>query len=182
MGDPRKSRRKWERPGHPWIKDRLAEEMELLGRYGLRNKRELWIAQTILRNIRNRAKYLLSLPPDERMVRERELAKRLYRSGFLMNENGTVDDILGLTVEDVLQRRLQTLVYRKGLAVSIHEARQLITHGHIAIGGRRVTSPGYLVNRDEEQIIDFMQGSPVASRVRIQEASGEGVEELTDSG
>ncbi|MEM1796637.1 MAG: 30S ribosomal protein S4, partial [Zestosphaera sp.] len=70
MGDPRKSRRKWEKPGHPWIKDRLVEEMELVGKYGLRNKRELWLAQTYLRNIRNKAKALLSLTPDERSVRE----------------------------------------------------------------------------------------------------------------
>jgi hypothetical protein len=37
IGDPRKSRKKWERPGHPWIKARLEEEMRLLGAYGLRN-------------------------------------------------------------------------------------------------------------------------------------------------
>ncbi|RLG74344.1 MAG: 30S ribosomal protein S4, partial [Thermoprotei archaeon] len=56
MGDPRKPRKKWIRPGHPWIRERLIEEMEIVGKYGLRNKRELWIAQTMLRKIRERAK------------------------------------------------------------------------------------------------------------------------------
>lgn len=169
MGDPRKSRRKWEKPGHPWIKDRLVEEMELVGKYGLRNKRELWLAQTYLRNIRNKAKALLSLTPDERSVRERDLVRKLHGLGLLQREHGTIDDILGLTVEDVLQRRLQTLVYRKGLARTIHEARQLIVHGHISIGGRRVTSPGYLVNKEEEQLIGFAAGSPMAARIKREE-------------
>ncbi len=173
MGDPRKSRRKWEKPGHPWIKDRLAEEMELVGRYGLRNKRELWLAQTYLRNVRNKAKALLSLTPEERSVRERELVKKLYNLGLLQKEQGTIDDILGLTVEDVLQRRLQTIVLRKGLARTIHEARQLVVHGHISIGGKRVTSPGYLVNRVEEQLIGFTPGSPMATRIKKEEVPEE---------
>ncbi len=178
MGDPRKSRKKWEKPGHPWIKDRLIEEMELVGKYGLRNKRELWLAQTFLRNIRNRAKALLSLPPDERSVRERALARRLYNLGLLQKEEGTVDDILGLTVEDVLQRRLQTIVFRKGLARTIHEARQLIVHGHISVGGRRVRSPGYLVDREKEQLIGFTPGSPVAARIKREES----LEEVASNG
>ncbi len=181
MGDPRKSRRKWERPGHPWIKERLAEEMELVGKYGLRSKRELWLAQAFLRRVRNRAKSLLSLPPEGRVVKERELVRKLYRLGLLMKEEGTIDDVLGLTVEDVLQRRLQTLVNRKGLARSIHEARQLVVHGHVAIGGRRVTSPGYIVSRDEEQLIDFMHGSPMASRMRAQAVVEEGSVDSTET-
>jgi small subunit ribosomal protein S4 len=153
MGDPKKSRKSWERPGHPWIKERLIREMELVGKYGLRNKKELWKAQTLLREFRRRAKALLSLPPELRVVREKELVSKLYRLGLLNSENAAVEDILALDVESVLERRLQTIVFKKGLASSIHHARQLITHGHIAIGIRRVTSPGYLVSRDEENLI-----------------------------
>ena len=177
MGDPRKSRKRWERPGHPWIKERLSEEMELLGKYGLRNKRELWRTQTLLRRIRERAKALLSLPPEVRAEREAELVKKLYRMGLLENEKGTVDEILGLTVEDLLSRRLQTIVYKKGLSRSIYEARQMIVHGHIAISGRRVTSPGYLVPRDEEDLIDIAPGSPMSEKVKVwisEQRAGEG--------
>jgi len=160
MGDPKKSRKKWERPGHPWIKERLAKEMEIVGEYGLRNKRELWIAQTILRDIRRRAKALLSQPPDVRNVKERELIRKLYSMGILSNENATLDEVLGLSVESILERRLQTIVYRRGLAKTIHHARQLIVHGHIAIAGRRVTSPGYLVSRSEEGLVGYSPASP----------------------
>ncbi len=162
MGDPKKSRRKYETPGHPWIKERLLQEIELVGKYGLRNKRELWIARTYLRRIRARARTLLALPPQRRAKFERELINRLVKQGILPSEDCTLDDVLNLTVEDILQRRLQYIVYKKGLASSIYHARQLIVHGHIAIGDRRVTSPGHLVTRDEEEQVGFYPLSPYA--------------------
>jgi small subunit ribosomal protein S4 len=168
MGDPRKSRKKCERPGHPWIKSRLEEEMRLLGTYGLRNKRELWLAQTFLRKIRKRARTLLSLPADVRSVEEKRLIERLYNMGLLKSPTASLDDVLSLTVSDVLERRLQTIVYRKGLAKTIHHARQLIVHGHIAIGGRRVTSPGYLVSREEENMIGFYPTSPYYNKTSVE--------------
>jgi len=174
VGDPKKPRKKWERPGHPWIKERLLEEMELLGKYGLRNKREIWKAQTLLRRIREKAKALLSLPPEVRIAREAELIRKLYHMGLLESESATIDEILGLTTEHVLERRLQTIVYRKGFARTIHEARQLIAHGHIAIAGRRITSPGYLVTREEEDLIDIAPGSPLAQRIKERLAQQEG--------
>ncbi|MGC9148497.1 MAG: 30S ribosomal protein S4 [Sulfolobales archaeon] len=167
MGDPRKSRKKWERPGHPWIKSRLEEEMRLIGAYGLRNKREIWLAQTLLRNIRKRARMLLSLPVDVRSVEEKRLIERLYNMGLLKNSTASLDDVLSLTISDVLERRLQTIVYRRGLAKTIHQARQLIVHGHVAIGGRRVTSPGYLVSREEENMISFYPTSPYYDKTSI---------------
>ncbi len=173
MGDPKKSRRKWVTPGHPWIKDRLQEELELMGKYGLRNKREIWIAEAVVRSFRMRARSLLALPEPERSQAAKSLLDRLYRMG-LINRDATLDDVLGLTAENVLERRLQTLVYRKGLARTIYQARQLVVHGHIAIGGRRVTSPGYLVPRDEEGLIGYAPGSPLAQAASAQ-GGGEGV-------
>jgi len=159
MGDPRKPRKKWIGPKHPWIKDRLLQEIELVGKYGLKNKKELWIAATLARKLRHRARHLLSLPEEERRAQMEAILERLYEMG-LVDRDATLDDVLGLTAADVLERRLQTIVYKKGLAKSIYQARQLIVHGHIAIGGRRVTSPGYLVRRDEEALIDYSPGSP----------------------
>ena len=163
MGDPKKPRKKWQGPKHPWIKERLIRELELVGRYGLKNKKELWIAETMARKLRHRARALLALPEDEREAAMRALLNRLYEMG-LVERDATLDDILGLTAAHILERRLQTIVYKKGLAKTIHQARQLIVHGHIAIGGRRVTSPGYLVRRDEEDLIDYAPGSPFKER------------------
>ncbi len=162
MGDPKKPRKKWQGPRHPWRREILAQELQLLGQYGLRNKRELWIAKTVLRRIRRLARSLLGLPPEERKLREQQLISRLYKMG-LLPEGSSLDDVLGLKVEDILERRLQTVVYRKGLAKTIYQARQFIVHGHVYIKGRRVTSPGYLVPRDEEDLIEV----PIAKKLMI---------------
>jgi len=92
------------------------------------------------------------------------LIRRLYNMGLLPSEDATLDDILNLRVEDILERRLQTIVYRKGLASSIYHARQLIVHGHIAVDSRRVRSPGHLVSRWEEEKIGYYPLSPYAKR------------------
>ncbi len=166
MGDPKKPRKKWEGPSHPWRKEILEQELELMGRYGLRNKRELWIAKTVLRRMRGKARRLLALSPEERERRGRPLIRKLYKMGLLPSEDATLDDILSLTVDDVLERRLQTIVYKKGLATSTYHARQLIVHGHIAINGRRIKSPGHLVSREEEDKIDYYPLSPYAQRMK----------------
>jgi len=167
MGDPKKSRKKWEGPSHPWRREQLEQEIVLMGQYGLRNKRELWIAKTMLRRIRSKARVLLALPEEERIKRGAPLIRRLVKLGILHSEESTLDDILNLSVEDILERRLQTIVFRKGLAKSIYHARQLITHGHIAINDRRVTSPGHIVSREEENNISFYYLSPYAKSVEV---------------
>jgi small subunit ribosomal protein S4 len=83
--------------------------------------------------------------------------------GLLKSATASLDDILSISISDVLERRLQTIIYRKGIAKTIHMARQLVVHGHIAIAGRRVTSPGYLVSRDEEELIGLYRGTPIKS-------------------
>ncbi|AEB94251.1 MAG: 30S ribosomal protein S4 [Metallosphaera sp.] len=163
MGDPKKSRRKWEGPGMPWLSQALKSEQEIMGRYGLRNKREIWLARTIVTGYRHMARSLLALPPSERAMREKQLLSKLYKIGLLKSEQSSIDDVLGLEEENLLERRLQTIVHRKGLARTIYQARQLIVHGHIAVGGRKVTSPGYIVKRDEEDSIDFYPISPFKS-------------------
>ncbi|RLG72703.1 MAG: 30S ribosomal protein S4 [Thermoprotei archaeon] len=164
MGDPKKPRKKWIGPRHPWRKEVLEEEMILMGKYGLRNKRELWIAKTIAREFRHRARALLALPEEERKIQEKAVLSKLYHLGVLP-EGATLDDVLGLTAEHILRRRLQTVVYEKGLAKTIYQARQFIVHGHIAIAGRKVTSPSYLVSKEEEELIDFYPTSPIKQKL-----------------
>lgn len=161
MGDPRKPKNKWKSPRHPWKRELLEEELKLVGEYGLRNKRELRIAKTLLSRFRQQARLMLALPPEELAIRRKMLINKLYVVG-LLSENSSLDDILGLRVKDLLERRLQTIVYKKGLAKTIHHARQLIVHGHISINGRRITVPGYIVKLWEEDKIHYSYNSPYA--------------------
>jgi small subunit ribosomal protein S4 len=149
MGDPRRQRRKHETPRFPWRTDVLQSELKLIGQYGLRNKRELWRHKTTLSRFRELARSLLGMPAEQRQRIEKQLLDRLNRLGILA-ETAVLDDVLDLAIEDLLERRLQTMVFSKGLAKSVYQARQLITHGHIAIDGKRVPSPSYIVLKDDE--------------------------------
>jgi small subunit ribosomal protein S4 len=162
MGEPRRFRKKYESPFKPWDKNLLMEELILIGEYGLKNKRELRRMATFLRKIRDVARSTFGLPPKEREHVEKELLNRLYKLGIL-HENATIDDVLRLTVKDILERRLQTIVFRKGLAKSIYHARQMVVHRHIMIGDRIVDRPSYLVSREEEEMIKINPRSPYAN-------------------
>jgi small subunit ribosomal protein S4 len=162
MGDPKRQKKKYETSRFPWRTDVLQDELKLLGQYGLRNKRELWRHKTMLSKFRGIARSLIGKPPEERQKMEEELLSRLKKLGII-HETAVLDDVLDLTVEDILERRLQTIVFRKGLAKTIHQARQLITHGHISIGNQRVTVPSYLVTREEEELVNYAPDSPLAN-------------------
>jgi len=162
MGDPKKQKKKYETPRFPWRSDILESELRLLGEYGLRNKRELWRHRTMLSKFRGIARSLLGMPTSQRTVLERQLLERLKRLGIL-SEDAMLDDVLDLTVESILERRLQTIVFRKGLAKTIHQSRQLITHGHIAIDGRKVFSPSRIVSKNEEDKIEYSPTSPLVN-------------------
>jgi len=159
MGDPKRQRRKFDTPRHPWREGILSEELNIIGLYGLRNKRELWRHRTDLARYRNTARSLLGMPPEKRERLEKELLAKLTRLG-LIREDSTVEAVLDLTVQNLLERRLQTMVFRSGLARNPHQARQFTIHGHIAIGDRKVTSPSYLVLRKEETAIKYSPYSP----------------------
>lgn len=174
MGDPKRQRKKYITPSHPWQKDRLYEELMLIGKYGLRNKRELWRLKTFLSEIRSRARKLLAIPENERKKDEEALIRVLHRIGIL-DKNAILDDVLNLTVEDLLKRRLQTVVYEKGLAKTIHQARQMIVHRHITVNGRVVTAPGYIVKRDD--VVEIHPRSPYIKLQKTVEEALKGPEE-----
>ena len=162
MGDPKKQRKKFDTPRFPWQIDALETELKLLGQYGLRNKREIWRHKTLLSKYRGIGRSLLGMSVEERRRQEKQLLDRLHRLGILP-DTAALDDVLDMTLENILERRLQTLVFQKGLAKSIQQARQLITHGHIAIEKRRVSTPSYLVLKDEETKITYTPKSPLTN-------------------
>jgi len=107
---------------------------------------------------------LLAAPPEIRAKKEATLLDSLAKKG-LVSKDATLDDVLSLTVESILARRLQTVVWKKGLASTPYQARQLITHRHIVIGDRVVTKPSYWVLADEEPKVGIRPDSPFKARI-----------------
>jgi small subunit ribosomal protein S4 len=149
MGDPRKAKKSYTRPRSIWTSDQISSELYVVGSYGLRNKKELWKAQTEIARIRNQARALLSISTDVRHEKETKLLNYLSRLG-IVEDSSTLDDILNLKIEDILERRLQTMVMKRSNLKSPYQARQIVVHGHVSIGDRKINLPGYLVKKDEE--------------------------------
>jgi small subunit ribosomal protein S4 len=152
MGDPKRQRKKYRNPRSAWSRSNLDAELNLVGEYGLRNKKELRRHHFVLLKYRKLARHLLVKTQTERIALENQILNKLI-SLKMVPENSSLDTILDLSIRNILERRLQTLVFRTGISKTSHQARQLITHGHITIQGKKVTSPSYLVNADEEQDI-----------------------------
>jgi small subunit ribosomal protein S4 len=174
MGYPGKNHKQYEKPTRKFEKQRQADEMRLLVTYGLRNKRELWKTQSILRRYRQAARDITAMSSagaEQKAVetKKRQLLESLERMGFVAADAG-IESVLSLSIQQHLERRLQTIVYRKGLARSPKQARQFITHGHIMIGSRKVTIPGYQVSRTEEGQVCYAAHSPMANEVHPERA------------
>merc|ERR1711875_202014 len=149
-------------PRRPFEKARLDQELKLIGEYGLRNKREVWRVKYSLAKIRTAARTLLTLEEKDhrRLFEGNALLRRLVRIGVLVESRMKLDYVLGLKIEDFLERRLQTQVFKLGLAKSIHHARVLIKQGHIRVRKQLVNIPSFIVRLDSQKHIDFSLKSP----------------------
>ena len=165
MGEPKFSRPRTQTPTHPWKQARIDEEHDLKERYGLKEvggMREIWREKSALRRHRNQAMKLIGRvdSTEGHYAKEKEqLLDSLTKKGLLQT-GADVGDVLEINVEHMLSRRLQSVVYYKGLAPSMRAARNLIVHGHICIGDQRMTVPGYHVLKEEEDSLQYSENSP----------------------
>ena len=142
----------------------------------------------------------------KRLFEGNALIRRLVRVGVLDESRMKLDYVLALKVEDFLERRLQTCVYKLGLAKSIHHARVLIRQRHIryasclrygvditdrwgclrSVGKQIVNVPSFVVRLDSQKHIDFALSSPLGGgrpgRVRRKKARAAEKKDEGDAG
>ncbi|EEB09161.1 40S ribosomal protein S9 [Schizosaccharomyces japonicus yFS275] len=185
---PRKQSKTYKVPRRPYESARLDAELKLAGEYGLRNKREIWRVALTLSKIRRAARELLTLDEKDpkRLFEGNAIIRRLVRLGILDETRMKLDYVLALRIEDFLERRLQTQVFKLGLAKSIHHARVLIRQRHIRVGKQIVNVPSFVVRLDSQKHIDFALTSPYGGgrpgrvrrrKLRAQEGAEAGEEE-----
>jgi small subunit ribosomal protein S9e len=149
-------------PRRPFESERLDRELKLCGQFGLRAKKEIWRVMMVLSKMRRTARLLLTLAEGHprRQLEGSALLRRCHDLGFLDTEKDKLDYVLSLTVPDILERRLQTIVFKTGIAKSVHHARVLILHRHIAVGKQIVASPSFIVRTSSEGHIAYADQSP----------------------
>lgn len=157
MGQPKRQRKKYSRPKEPFDKDRIDREKEILKAYGLKRKHEIQRAEAILRNFRRRARDLQATHDEKK---KKELFEKLNRMG-LIDRDAKLKDVLGINLDSILSRRLQTILHKKALANSVKQARQLIVHGHVIVNQRKIVWPSYLVPAELEDKIEIKHISKI---------------------
>lgn len=162
MGDPKKQKKKFRKPLMTWNEERIARDKELIKNFGLKNKREIWKVESKLKSLHDQAKKLTAENTEQSKKESEQLIKKLT-SLNLVQQEAKLDNVLSLTIQDLLNRRLQTVVFKKGLARTISQARQFITHNHIAVNSQVINIPSYLVPLEEESLVNFNQYSTLAS-------------------
>jgi small subunit ribosomal protein S4 len=175
MGDPKYPRKVWRKPKRPLNYELKMDELQTLGTFGLRTKRELWKAHTELSRVRQQARSLLALTQEARAEKEPILLKSLSRIG-LVAENASLDDVLNLKPTDLLARRLQTIVSKKLGFKTPYQARQAVIHGHIMVGDRKVDIPSYTVTVAEEDSVHFSPESKIPEMLEKTKAEAPKVE------
>ena len=151
-------------PRRPFEKERLDAELKLCGEFGLRAKKEVWRAKFVVAKLRKAARILLTLDEKDpkRLFEGAAILRQCRRLGVLSDDKLKLDYVLALTDEDFLERRLQTQVFKLGLARSIHHARVLIKQRHIRVGAQCVNVASFIVRTESQKHIDLVRNSSLA--------------------
>lgn len=182
MGAPKRNRRKFEKPKDIWNLQRISADNAIIKEFGLKNMSELWKVQTELSRVRRNARELLT-GGEGAAEKEQAIIGRLSKYGIIQR-GSTLSNLLDLKESSFLERRLQTVVFRKGLARSMKQARQLIVHGYIAVSGKRINRPGILVATDQEGSIGYYKPIDIAPKTPPKEgevAEGAGAKEEAEA-
>ena len=147
----KRKHKSYSRPKRPFDKARIEEEARIKEEYGLKNKKEIWKADAQIKSIREKAKKLISAGHEK----QKALFERLKKIGFKAD---SISDVLSLEKRDYMNRRLQTIVFKKRLARSPKHARQMIVHKKILVNGRAINSPSYIVPTEFEEKISLRLG------------------------
>lgn len=150
MGDIKRKKKKYSRPKKLFDSPRISEEKGIVKKYGLKNKREIWKAEAEISKLRRRAKLLIPKTPEE----QEKFFNKLRTLGFDIK---AIADVLGLTTEDWLDRRLQSFVVKLKLATTPKQARQLIVHKGVLVDGTVVNIPSFFVSADLEKKIKLKE-------------------------
>jgi len=163
MGAPIKHRKKYISHKKRWDKQTIEEEAILKTDYALKNKKEIRRVEASLSKLKGIAKNLNRNQQTKESAAAHNFVAKLKAQGFLSTEAQSLDEVLDITVRDILDRRLSNVLYRNKLARTAKQARQFIVHGHVLVNNKCVSSPSYLVTLEEETQVSFIDNSSLSN-------------------
>lgn len=163
MGAPKKHRKKYVSHKKRWDKTTIVEEKVLVDDYALKNKREIRKIEQQLSRFKSVAKTLNRTTETKESSEAKNFIEKLKKLGYLSIEAQSLDEILDITVRDILERRLSNILYKNKLARTPTQARQFIVHGHVLVDGKCVNSPSYSVSLLEEPTVTFVANSSLSN-------------------
>lgn len=137
-------------------KSRIEEENVLVKKYGLKNKKEIWKTLARINYFRKRAMALTKVSDEEQRV----FFSKLKNIGLDIK---SIPDVLALKIEDLLRRRLPSIVVYKGIANTVKQARQMVVHKRIRVHDKIIDSPSYIVPVYLEDKITIKEKAPKKS-------------------
>ena len=146
----KRKHKNYSRPKTPFEKVRIDDEALIKEEFGLKSKREIWKADAKVKKIREKAKKLIPAKADEQKI----FFNSLNKLGLKVN---SIPEVLSLDKKNYLNRRLQTILFRKKLAHTIKESRQLIVHKKVLVDGKAVDKPSYIVPVEYENKITLKE-------------------------
>ena len=179
MGAPKRNRKTYQRPQNMHNTQRIREDNAVIDKYGLKNMKELWKVQGEISRVRGNVRKLLASTTTE--DRGKDLVSRLVRLG-VVNEGSTLDDLLDIDTSAFLERRLQSVVVKNGLARTMKQARQLVTHGFISVDGKKINKPGFIVENGKDGSISYYKSIDisVAEKPSVESKAEENAEAVAE--
>jgi len=161
MGQIKKQKKKYDTPSYPWQAERILEEGKYTKEFGFKNKKEIWKVIAKLKNYKFQVKNYIADKNSGQMKKEKDLLMNKLLKYGLIKKDSKVEDVLDLEPRDLMERRLNTLIFKSRLARSLKQARQFIVHGHISVNGKKITVPSYLVSLEEESKLRISPKLPI---------------------
>ncbi|MEN2499747.1 MAG: 40S ribosomal protein S9 [Marteilia pararefringens] len=130
-----------------------SEHLALCAKYALKSKTELLTFFKMMKDVKIKAVQLGKLPENDstRLIEQTALFSKLEKYGIIKVVEGSkisLDSVLSLDINNFLERRLGSVVWRTNLATNAHQARVMCNHGHISVNGMLTKVPNMLVKSD----------------------------------
>ncbi|GME77844.1 unnamed protein product [Ambrosiozyma monospora] len=150
-----------------WKQDQGHRDTQVMRTYHIQNREDYHKYNKICGQIRKTARKLALLQPQDpfRIKHEQLLLEKLYAIGILPTKSKVSDLENKITVSSFCRRRIGVVMCRLKMAETVKDAVTFVEQGHVRVGPNLITDPAYLVTRNMEDYLTWVDGSKIKQNV-----------------